>query len=117
MLRDLAGLGAKQVVLTGVYFGDKDLGAACYDKGSGQIDYVMGERLEGMYHGTGDVFGSLLMGALMRGRSLASATRVAVDFTCAAIRLTAADKTNPRMGVRFESILPDYGNSLNKEPA
>ena len=114
LLKALAGLGANQVVLTGVYFGSDDLGAACYDKRTGQIDYVMDKRIEGMYHGTGDVFGSLLTGALMRGRSLAEATRIAVDYTCAAISLTAADKTGPRMGVRFESILSDFGAMFNK---
>jgi len=109
LLYALSGLGSKQVVLTGVHFGDDDLGAACYDARTGQIDYVMDKRIEGMYHGTGDVFGSFLMGALMCGRDLAAATRIAVDFTCAAIRLTAQDGTGPRMGVRFESILADYG--------
>ena len=113
LLFALAGLGSKQVVLTGVNFRDDDLGAACYDAQSGRIEYIMDERIEGIYHGTGDVFGSFLMGALMRGRSLAEATRVAVDFTCAAIRLTARDGTGPRMGVRFESILADYGKLLS----
>jgi len=109
LLVALTGLGARQVVLTGVYFGDDDLGAACYDGATGQIDYIMDKRIEGMYHGTGDVFGSFLFGALLRGKSLADATRIAVDYTCAAILLTAADGTGPRMGVRFESILADYG--------
>ncbi|MCL2152483.1 MAG: pyridoxamine kinase [Oscillospiraceae bacterium] len=109
LLTALAGLGAKQVVLTGTHFGDDDLGAACYDAETGRIDYIMDKRIEGMYHGTGDVFGSFLFGALLRGRSLPEATRIAVDYTCAAIRLTAADGTGPRMGVRFESILADYG--------
>jgi pyridoxine kinase len=112
LLRALAGLGAKQVVLTGVHFGADDLGAACYDARTGQIDYVMEKRIEGMYHGSGDVFGSLLLGALMRGKGLADATRVAVDYTCAALRLTAEDGTGPRMGLRFESILADYGRAL-----
>ncbi|HCC34762.1 MAG TPA: pyridoxamine kinase [Ruminococcaceae bacterium] len=109
LLYALAGLGVKQVVLTGVYFGSDDLGAACYDTKTGQIDYIMDKRIDGMYHGTGDVFGSFLLGALLRGRNLADATRISVDYTCAAIRLTAADGTGPRMGVRFESILADYG--------
>ena len=113
LLYALAGLGAKQVVLTGVYFGDEDLGAACYDAGTGRIDCIMDKRIEGMYHGTGDVFGAFLLGALLRGRGLAEATRIAVDYTCAAIRLTAADGTGPRMGVRFESILADYGKLFN----
>lgn len=114
ILYALAGLGSKQVVLTGIHFGDDDLGAACYDIKTGHIDYVMDKRIEGMYHGTGDVFGSFLLGALLRGRSLSDATRIAVDHTCAAIRLTAADGTGSRMGVRFESVLADYAGCLSK---
>ena len=113
LLRALAGLGAKKVVLTGVFFRDDDLGAACYDSQTRKIDYIEDKRIEGMYHGTGDVFGSFLTGALMRGRGLSEATRTAVDYTCAAIRLTAADGTGPRMGVRFESVLADYGKLLD----
>jgi pyridoxine kinase len=113
LLKALAGLGAKQVVLTGVHFGEDDLGAATYDARTGQIDYIMDKRIEGMYHGSGDVFGSLLLGALLRDKNLPEATRVAVDFTCAALRLTAADGTGPRMGLRFESVLSDYGKLLN----
>ncbi|MDR0197698.1 MAG: pyridoxamine kinase [Oscillospiraceae bacterium] len=113
LLRALSGLGAKQAVLTGVYFGEGDLGAACLDAGTGRIDYIAGKRIEGMYHGTGDVFGSFLLGALMRGRGLPEAVKIAVDYTCAAIKLTAADGTGPRMGVRFESVLADYGKLLD----
>jgi pyridoxine kinase len=69
----------------------------------------MDSRIEGMYHGTGDVFGSFLLGALLNGHSLTSATRIAVDFTCAAIKLSAGDGTGSRMGVRFESVLSEYG--------
>ena len=109
LLHALAGLGAKKTVLTGIHFGDDDLGAACHDVATGQIDYVMDKRIAGMYHGSGDVFASFLLGALLKGRELAAATRLAVDYTCASIKLTAADGTGPRMGVRFESVLADYG--------
>ena len=112
LLHALVGLGAKNAVLTGVHFGDDDLGAACLNTKTGQIDYVMSDRIEGMYHGTGDVFGSFLIGALMRGRELPDATRIAVDYTCAAISLTAEEGTGPRMGVRFESVLADYATKL-----
>ena len=112
LLRALAGLGARQVVLTGVHFADDDLGVACYDKETDKIDYIIADRIEGMYHGTGDVFGSFLLGGLMRGKSLANAAGIAVDYTCAAIKLTASDATGPRMGVRFESVLSDYGKAL-----
>jgi pyridoxine kinase len=55
---------------------------------------------------------AFMLGALTRGRELAGAVRIAVDYTREAIRLTAEDKTDPRMGVRFESVLPDYGSEL-----
>ena len=109
ILYALSGLGARQVVLTGVYFGDSDLGAACYDAQTGHFDYVMDKRIEGMYHGTGDIFGSFLLGALVQGQKLADATKIAVHFTREAIRLTAKEGKDPRMGVRFESVLNDYG--------
>jgi len=109
MLQALSRLGAKKVVLTGVYFGEVDLGVACYDTETGSVDFIMDRRIKGMYHGTGDVFGSLLMGALMRGQSLAEAARVAVTFTCESIALTAEEGTEPRMGVRFEDVLAEYG--------
>ena len=110
----LSDLGARQVVLTGVYFSESDLGAACYDAQTGQIDYIMDARIEGIYHGTGDVFGSLLLGSLMQGKNLTDATKIAVQYTCKAIRLTATDKTEPRMGIRFETILNGYGNLFKK---
>ena len=112
ILSGLAGLGAKRVVLTGVCFGEHDLGSACLDVESGRVDYAMQQRVEGFFHGTGDVFGSFLLGALMRGRRLAEANKLAVDFTYAAIRLTETDGGDPRLGVRFESVLTDYASQL-----
>ena len=60
----------KLIVLTGVYFDDTALGAATYDVTSGEIRYILGEKISGSYHGTGDVFGSALIGALMNEKSL-----------------------------------------------
>jgi pyridoxine kinase len=113
LLHGLAGLGAKQVVLTGVQFNEAEVGAACLDAG-GRIDYHMNRLIPGMYHGTGDVFGSFLTGALVRGKTLPEAMGIAVDFTCAAIELTEKEKTPPRMGVRFEAVLGEYGRRIDK---
>lgn len=106
MLRALATLGASRVVLTGVWFGDGQLGAACYEKNAGAIAYAFNEKIEGYYHGTGDVFGSALLAGLMRGLPLPSATQLAVDFTAGSIRRTKAAGTDIRFGVDFEEELP-----------
>lgn len=97
-------LGAKQAVVTGVYFDDKKLGAACFD--GNKTEFVMNERIEKLYHGTGDVFGSALVAALVRGQPLKAATKTAVDFTCASIKRTINENPKREYGVNFEGELP-----------
>ena len=99
-------------MLTGVYFDDMQLGAATYDGATGEIAYIFGENVPGLYHGTGDVFGSALVGALVRGLPLSEAVRAAVDFTVAAIQATAKAGTDIRYGVNFEENLPVYMRAL-----
>jgi len=108
LLRALSGLGAKKVVITGVQLSADEYGAACYDSRTERTDYAMNSHIDGIYHGTGDVFGSFLLGALMRGLELKDAMKIAVDCTVAAIKLTAEAVAIPRMGVRFEEQLTMY---------
>ena len=93
-----------EIVLTGVYFDDRKIGAAVYD-GLG-TSYVFSERMDKMYHGTGDVFTSTLTAALMNGRSLKASAQIAANFTCACIKKTMENGTKARLGVNFESQLP-----------
>ena len=112
LLRRLAKLGAPRVVLTGVWFGDGQLGAACYDGTTGEIAYALNEMIDGYYHGTGDVFGSALLAGLMRGLSLSASTQLAVDFTAGSIRRTRDAGTDVRFGVDFEEELPAMQRAL-----
>ena len=104
-LRELAALGPQRVVLTGVSFEDAKLGAAAYDQKTGITEYYFTERIEGYYHGTGDIYASALLAALMNGADTAMAIRIACEFTVGAIRRTAADGTDPKYGVDFENEL------------
>lgn len=103
---------ARQIVLTGVYFDDLALGAAAYDAAADAVEYILGEKVPGSYHGTGDVFGSAVVGALALGRTLPEAVRAAVDFTVASIKWSAAAGTEVRYGVNFEANLPCYMKAL-----
>ncbi len=105
---------ARQIVLTGVSFDDTRLGAAARDTKAATTDFIFGPKIEGYYHGTGDVFGSALVGALTAGQPLAAACRAAVDFTVASIRTTCDAKTEPRYGVNFEANLPQYMKALGR---
>jgi pyridoxine kinase len=113
LLRRLAeiggGSGARRVVLTGVTYADEPdvIGAASYDARTGEFAFTGEKRIEPMYHGTGDVFASVLTAALVNGRPLAKACAAAVRYTTSSIRRTKAAGTDNRYGVDFESGLSE----------
>ena len=97
--------GRRSVVLTGVSAGDTLTGAVCFDAKTGQAHLVQTQRVCREFFGTGDVFASVLTGALVRGDSLPSATRQAVEFVRACAERTAAQGLPRREGVDFEPLL------------
>ena len=106
LLRALSELGPSKVVLTGVFFEDDKLGAACFDSKTGKISYAFAEKIPGYYHGTGDVFSSVVVGAVMNGQPLDRAVEIAVDFTQKSITRTYEAGTDVRYGVNFEAGIP-----------
>ncbi|MDR2010367.1 MAG: pyridoxamine kinase [Bacteroidales bacterium] len=114
VLMGLSGLGPKQIVLTGVHFDNTKLGAATYEKVTNTVGYAFANRIPGMYHGTGDVFGSALLGAILNNFNLLQAAEIAVKFTTESIRRTADAKTDIRFGVNFEESIPNYLKELKK---
>lgn len=113
MLIGVSDLGPRRVVLTGVCPDERLVGAAVYDRTADAIHYAFHPRIEGNFHGTGDVFASALLGALLRGKSLDEATGIAVNFTAASIAQTVRDQTDVRYGVNFEAELPVFIRRLS----
>ena len=99
LISKLHGLGVKTVVLTGVSFGETELGTAVSDGKT--IEYDFNPRSS---HGTGDVFASVFAGAVIRGKSSLEAAALAADMVCAAIEAT---DPNHWYGVSFEKVIPD----------
>ena len=93
------------IVLTGVCFDERKIGAAVYD-GENKA-YVFSERIDATYHGTGDIFTSALTAALLQDRSLKAAAQIAANFTCACIKKTMETRSDRRYGVNFESQIPN----------
>ena len=106
LLRRLADLGSPKVVLTGVSFEEGRLGAAAYDADQNAFSYSFCDRVDGYFHGTGDVFGSALLAATMSGKTLNEAVQIAVDYTHRCICLTVEAGQELRYGVCFERALP-----------
>ncbi len=108
----LCDMGAKQVVLTGISLAVDQLGAYCYDSVTQTGQYVYNTKEAGHYHGTGDIFGSALLGALMNGHSLKHSSQIAVDYTLACIQQYNIVGGQARYGVPFELALPSYIDML-----
>jgi pyridoxine kinase len=112
LLKKLSDLGPKKIVLTGVFFNDVELGAATYDATTGEIAYAFEKRIPGYYHGTGDVFGSALLAAILNDFTLNESAAIAVRFTTSAIQKTASAGTDIRYGVNFEQSIPEFLKDL-----
>ena len=106
LLRKVAALGARRVVLTGASFTPDKLGAMGYDSTSGTYFTCLDRRQQGAYHGTGDLFAATVVGGMMRGLPLEDAVSLAVRFTLACIEATERDPAAGWYGVEFEKALP-----------
>ena len=107
LLEMLLSLGVKGVVLTGVHFDDYNLGAASVTMGE-KPTYYFRKKIDGYFHGTGDVFGSALGSALLNGFNLSDSARIAVDYTCNCIERTSRENTDIKYGVNFENEIPGF---------
>lgn len=114
LLKRLAGLGAKQAVLTGVSFVPGELGVMGYDAGRDEFFSYFHRRLDASFHGTGDIFSSAAVGALMRGFPLEKALALAADYTVDCIECTMNSPGHVWYGVEFERAVPNLLKRLEQ---
>lgn len=113
MLVNLTKLGAKNIVLTGVSLEKGKLGVAYYQSESKTIGYYFRDKIMQNFHGTGDIFGSSLSGALALGYSVDRACKIAVDFTIDSMNYTMPVKDEHWYGVAFEKAIPNLVSYLD----
>ncbi len=97
--------GRRSVVLTGVSLTDGEIGAAVFDRKTGQAYTVSCTKAPGEFHGTGDLFSSVLTGCLVRGEPLETSVDTAAKFTALATTRTADNDSPRREGLDFEPLL------------
>lgn len=102
--------GRRSVVLTGVSLAPSQIGAACFDRSTGKVDFVQTDFVGRAFHGTGDLFASVLTGALVQGDKLAVAATRAADFVRLCAAHTAPQDLPPREGIDFEPMLGHLAN-------
>ena len=104
--------GAKNVVLKGIEHGDGLIHNYVWGEAADFIE-TTNPKLPYMLHGTGDLFASALLAAVMAGRSLAEATSFAADFTADAMVVSAKQPDFENRGVSFEPLLGKIAELLN----
>lgn len=97
----IADLGCKNVVITGLRRKDRIINY-CYESGNKRFFSVSEKESYGAYCGTGDVFASLLTGAVTRGMTFEDAVKFASKITCIGV------KESSEMGIdKLEGIAAD----------
>ena len=114
LLQKLAKLGAKKVILTGIAFNDGKTGVYGLDTVTGETIAYENDRIDAAFHGTGDIFASVSVGALTRGLSLNDAFKLAADYTAKTIQVTLDNPAKPWYGVDFEATIPELVDELRK---
>ncbi|MCQ2573963.1 MAG: pyridoxamine kinase [Treponema sp.] len=111
----LSGLGAQKVILKGIGFSEEQksvkgtkekIGILCYDSLSEKFSWYFHKKMPQNFHGTGDIFASVLTGGIMRGLPLENAASLAADFVAASIKETLSHPDYNWYGVDFETCIP-----------
>ena len=123
ILRDIAALGAKKVVLKGVEFPEDQpnfknvagkIGIVAYDAEKDVFTSYFHEKVDQTFHGTGDIFASVFTGAYLRGLTLEESYSLAADFVVEAIKETMSHENHNWYGVDFEAVFPYLVKRLEK---
>ena len=102
LVNGLTSLGCKNVILTGVSYASGKTGVVVFENGA--YAYYEHEKLSNSCHGTGDIYASAFVGALMGGKTAYAAAQIAADYVVECIKATA-NLDNHWYGAAFEPVL------------
>lgn len=107
--KGLKNLGAKNVIVKGVSFSPDRLGFCAYD--GNEFKYHFEKRNPSSFHGTGDIFASVVTGAVLQNKSIFEAAKLAAKFVVRSINTTVKDSSH-WYGVKFEKNLRWLSNKF-----
>lgn len=105
MIDTLLEKGAKNVVLKGIQREGEQVIRNFVGGVDANVVEVSNEYVPYMLHGTGDLYASCLLAAIMAGRTLEEATAFAGDFVHDAMLVSAKQPAFKDRGVSFEPLL------------
>lgn len=109
MLHELSAMGPKQVIITGASFEEGKIGAAAYNAETGRLDEFYTQKQPKSYHGTGDIFASIVTADILNGYAMRDSLEDACTFIEKSIKKTLP-VADHEYGVCFEEVLADERN-------
>ncbi len=108
LVHELRQLGAKNVIITGVSFDDKNLGVAYADKKLDKVDYVFTRKLQDKFFGTGDLFTAIVSACIINSIDLNLAVEFAVNWLAKCLSYTISLNRDLKYGVAYEGFLDNF---------
>jgi len=102
LLAKLQTLGCDNIILSGVSYEAGKTGVVVYENGN--YSYYEHDKIAQGCHGTGDIYASAFVGALVRGKTPYDAAKIAADYVLECIKATQEEE-NHWYGAKFEPVL------------
>ena len=109
LLQKLTALGCRNVILSGISYEEGYTGVVVYE--DGKYSYYRHKLLPNSCHGTGDIYASAFVGALVQGKTAYDAARIAADYAVDCIMATAEEE-NHWYGAKFEPVMTKLAGYL-----
>ncbi len=110
-LKRLSEICAGDVVITSVMDSENSMCVAVYDSADKKCYKVDCGFVNRPFHGTGDVYTSVLTGSILKGNNIIESANIAAGFVYKAIQNTIRHpEIRIREGVLFEPVLSTYFN-------
>ncbi len=104
-VKRLSQNGRRSVILTGLAGPEDTLGALSLDRRTGELRFFARPRVDCPFSGTGDLFASVVTGALLQGKTLFQAAEAGVSFVADCAAATPLEGADPMAGVDYEPRL------------
>ena len=111
LLAKFSAMGCKNIIISGVSYQPETTGIVVYK--DGEYKYYEHQRLPNSCHGTGDIYASAFVGAVVRGKEIFEAAKIAANYVVECIKETAKEEGH-WYGAKFEPVLGKLIEAINK---
>lgn len=106
LLEALLHLGVRTAIITGLRMENDRTGVA-FMHHDGVLHLHLTQHIPAVFHGTGDLFASVCVGAMVQGMPSTEAIPIAAEHVSRTIQATLCDPSARWYGVNFEETLPE----------